>query len=118
MQEETQTQKDHHVEEIESSSESEEGDEEIDKYSNHSDDFENIMKFYQNEMKGRGFTTSNRLPRSVSLLIGEANKLYLDKNFEEAIDLCCEVIKVYPENPEPYHLLSVSKSFVKIIFFS
>jgi general transcription factor 3C polypeptide 3 (transcription factor C subunit 4) len=43
----------------------------------------------------------------VSVLVGEANKLYLEKSFDDAIEICCEAIKIFPENPEPYHLLSV-----------
>jgi len=40
-------------------------------------------------------------------LVGEANKFYLENCFDEAIGICCEAIKIFPENPEPYHLLSV-----------
>ena len=40
-------------------------------------------------------------------MVGEANKLYLEKNFDGAIEICCKAIKIFPENPEPYHLISV-----------
>ena len=72
-----------------------------------SDEFANIMNFYQNEFKGKSQGYSSRLPKCVNILLGEANRLYLEKNFELAMDVCFEAIKVYPENPEPYHLLSV-----------
>ena len=75
--------------------------------SNDSDNFDSILKFYQNEIKSKGHSLSNRLPRCVSVLVGEANKLYLEKSFNDAIEICCEAIKIFPENPEPYHLLSV-----------
>ena len=72
-----------------------------------SEEFNNMMNLYQNEFKGKGQGYSNRLPKCVNTLLGEANKMYLEKNFDQAIEKCCEAIKVYPENPEPYHLLSV-----------
>ena len=84
----------------------EEGSEELDD-SVQSDEFANIMNFYQNEFKGKTQGFSSRLPKCVNILLGEANRLYLEKNFDLAMDVCFEAIKVYPENPEPYHLLSV-----------
>jgi len=72
-----------------------------------SEEFESILQFYQNEIKGRSHARGSRLPKCVSVLVGEANKLYLERCFEEAISICCEAIKIFPENPEPYHLLSV-----------
>lgn len=75
--------------------------------SNDSDNYEDIMKFYQNELKPKGNNSGNRLPQFVSQLVGEANKLYLEKDFDGAIRICNEAIKIFPENPEPYHLMSV-----------
>jgi len=75
--------------------------------SNDSENFEDIVKFYQNELKPKSNNSGNRLPQFVSQLVGEANKLYLEKDFDGAIKICCEAIKIFPENPEPYHLISV-----------
>ena len=73
-----------------------------------SKEFSNIMDLlYQKELKGKNSSYSSRLPKCVNSLLGEANKLYLEKNFDLAMEVCCEAIKIYPENPEPYHLLSV-----------
>ena len=66
-----------------------------------------MMNYYQREFKVKNQGYSSRLPKCVNILLGEANKLYLDKNFDLAMEVCFEAIKLYPENPEPYHLLSV-----------
>lgn len=89
----------------------EEESEEIDE-SVKSDEFSNIMNFYQNEFKTKSQGYSSRLPKCVNILLGEANRLYLEKNFDLAMDVCFEAIKVYPENPEPYHLLSVKQNLL------
>jgi len=62
-----------------------------------SDEFSNIMNYYQNEIKGKTQGSASRLPKCVSALFGEANRLYLEKNFDEAMDVCFEAIKIYPE---------------------
>lgn len=74
-----------------------------------SEEFANIMNFYQNEFKTKSQGYSSRLPKCVNYMLGEANRLYLEKNFDLAMEVCFEAIKVYPENPEPYHLLSVGR---------
>ena len=93
-------------EEIEEDEDAEEDDIEDD--SDQAEEINKMMSYYQNEFKSRGQGYSNRLPKCFTLLLGEANRLYLEKNFESAMEVCYEAIKMYPENPEPYHLLSVS----------
>lgn len=79
----------------------------------HSDDdsqeFENLRTYIQKELKSKPSSASKQ-PKVVSTMIGEANKLYLERRFEEAVSICKEAIKIFPENPEPFHLLSVPKT--------
>lgn len=72
-----------------------------------SEDFNNLMSQYQNEFRGKNQNYASRLPKGVNYLLGEANRLYLERDFSHSIEVCHEAIKIYPENPEPYHLLSV-----------
>lgn len=78
-----------------------------DDISTDSHNFQKMINFYQNEKKGKISGGNQKLPKHVTTLISEANSFYLDKKFEEAIDYCQEAVRIFPENPEPYHLLSV-----------
>ena len=77
-----------------------------DESSGDSDNFNKIIDFYQNEIK-RNTHKGQKLPKHVSDLIGHGNKQFLSQEFDQAIEICHEAIRIYPENSEPYHLLSI-----------
>jgi uncharacterized protein (UPF0297 family) len=56
------------------------------------------------------------LPKNISNLIGEANQHYMFNEFDEAITKLNEIIRMYTDYPEPYHLLGLlhGKSRLKL----
>jgi tetratricopeptide (TPR) repeat protein len=72
-----------------------------------SEDYNKMINFYQNEIKTKNTYTGQKLPKGVSIIIGHANESFLRKDFDDAIELCHEAIRIFPENSEPYHLMSI-----------
>jgi len=53
--------------------------------------------------KGRSLIYSKR----VQFLISKANQMYHERRFQDAIEICNEIVKESPSIPEPYNLLAL-----------
>jgi hypothetical protein len=55
------------------------------------------------------------LPDEIANLMGEANQYFINSKFDEAIGKLYEIIRKYPNFPEPFNLLGLISGIFIII---